>query len=100
MPASTSDLVSSRQNTKLPQKMRVIEVHPRAAHLRILKLQNRAAVVSRGLSRRRDIGQRTAMCSSGAPAGHDMAVARGKDLFDIEVEIAVTYSFRNCRAPS
>jgi len=27
-------------------------------------------------------------------------VTHGEDLFDIEVEIAVTYSFRNCRAPS
>jgi hypothetical protein len=73
-PSHESRALSGRQNAELPQKVRVIEVHPCVAYLRVLQFHQRAAVVSRGLSGGWDVPQRTAVGSFRPPADHDVAV--------------------------
>src|SRR5215475_8095757 len=67
--------------------MRVVEVDPGVADLVVLDFHDRATVIAGLASGGRNVGQWSEVGSARTPADDRMAVASGKDLLNIEMQI-------------
>jgi hypothetical protein len=75
------------QNSDLSEQVRVIEVDPCVADLAVPHFHDRTAVIARLTPGGRNIDQWAEVGSARAPPDDHMAVASGKDLLNIEVEV-------------
>ena len=68
-------LSARRQNPKLAEHVRVVEIDPGMTDLPVLHFHHRAAMIDRLSPRRRDVLERTAMRPGRAPPDDDVGIA-------------------------